>query len=322
MRVSYHWRQHGQARVFDGLRTPLPHPVRPGGDTTVTCTVRAPEGGDLGSWSLVFDVVAEGDRWFGAEATVEVDITTGVRTLLLAGRVDGLVRLESALAARMTLEPGGQLEGMMGDPEPHDQLPAAFERLLDGLPIGGWALDRGVLRAVLDTFERIHPETTIEFGSGTSTVLLAGLARASGGSGGAVVSFEQDPAWAERTREHLAERGLDANAAIVVAALTPVEVGGVKLPSYAPAVVAAALQGRRVDFVVVDGPAPVDGGSRYPTLALVQPHLRGPVPFLLDDAWRDQELTVAEHWSHRPGVEIAGILPVGKGVLVGTISPV
>lgn len=73
MRVSYHWLREGRLEVFDGLRTALTHPVRFGEEIELTCIVAVPDG-PCGSWQLVFDVVAEGDRWFGVDEIATVTL--------------------------------------------------------------------------------------------------------------------------------------------------------------------------------------------------------------------------------------------------------
>ena len=50
--------------------------------------------------------------------------------------------------------------------------------------------------------------------------------------------------------------------------------------------------------------------------ALVRPFLRCPARLLLDDAFRDVELLIAEAWAEEPDVTVEGIAIVGKGLLV------
>ena len=60
----------------------------------------------------------------------------------------------------------------------------------------------------------------------------------------------------------------------------------------------------------------------FGTLPLVQDFLSARSRFYLDDALRDDEREVARRWAEMPGLEILGISPLGKGLLVGTASPV
>jgi O-antigen ligase len=65
--LSYHWLTPDSEEVvaYDGLRTPFPQPVEPGGDVTLHARVRAP--GYPGSYLLVWDVVQEHRTWLSVE---------------------------------------------------------------------------------------------------------------------------------------------------------------------------------------------------------------------------------------------------------------
>jgi len=61
--VSHHWlAEDGRAIMFDGLRTALPHDVRPGQKIQVRCFFRAPE--QEGKARLVWSLVQEEVAWF------------------------------------------------------------------------------------------------------------------------------------------------------------------------------------------------------------------------------------------------------------------
>ena len=67
--LSYHWRdEEGAIMVHDGLRTPLPHDVRPGETVRSVATVKAPA--TEGTAFLEFSLVQEGVAWF-----YECDVT-------------------------------------------------------------------------------------------------------------------------------------------------------------------------------------------------------------------------------------------------------
>jgi hypothetical protein len=62
--ASYHWLDdRGNAIVWDGLRTPLPHTVAAGDRSELGIDVRAPI--PPGSYRLALDLVAEHRAWFG-----------------------------------------------------------------------------------------------------------------------------------------------------------------------------------------------------------------------------------------------------------------
>jgi hypothetical protein len=245
---------------------------------------------------------------------VTIEIAESARVELLDSMVGGLVPLDRALQVRADVGLPGELERQMGRGDQDVDLGAA-EEILAGLPTGGWALDREVLAEVIRTFELERPDVVVEFGSGTSTVLLAWLAR-SCGRAVEVVSFEQDPVVADQTLQTLRARGLDHGVRVIVAPLDEVEVDGISLRSYSADVVHETLGDRSPGMVLVDGPSRADGGSRFPVLPMVQQHVRSHAILLLDDSWRDLELTIAERWAERSGVNVRGIAAIGKGLLV------
>jgi hypothetical protein len=326
VRLSYHWIRDGETVVFDGLRTVLTHPVRAGGDIELTAQVLAPD--DLESVGrsshLVFDIVAEGDRWFGTNETIEVEVLAGPKAALLAARgVDGLVPIDAALRMRSELVFPGALERALVDDDPAVELPSGLDGVLVGLPTGGWAFDRAGIGQLVRYYLSERPKCVIEFGSGTSTVVLAWLAHQAGLEGTSVISFEQDPGVVRATSESLRERGLDQFVRVVLAPLSTIELDGMSLRCHDADVIESTLRGLAPVkmMVVIDGPSRVDTGSRYPIVPLVRRHITEPATFLLDDAWRDLELTVADRWSRLDGVEVHGIVAVGKGVVIGEITP-
>ena len=64
--VSYHWQVNGVSagNNYEGQRTPIPRPMKPGDSAKVTIVVQAPQ--EPGEYTLVFDVVKEGFAWFSA----------------------------------------------------------------------------------------------------------------------------------------------------------------------------------------------------------------------------------------------------------------
>ena len=334
VRVSYHWFVDGGLDVMDGHRTLLPHPLRPGERTVLTCVVEAPEARPGTRRTVGFDVLAEHDRWFDCMAAVDVEVTAAPRDRLLAACRGDWVPLSEVLALRADMTGHDPLSRVMLDADPSEGsddaedsgapervFPSAISEAVAGLPVGEWALDHVALLEIIRRYEQHHPDVVVEFGSGTSTVLLAALAQHHGRHGVSVVSVEQDDGEAERVRALLSERGLDSFVDIVVAPLTEVDHGGVTLLCYDPDVVGQALTDRPPSMVLVDGPSQVTGGNRFPTLLMVQPHAAADAVFLVDDAWRDKELVAAERWSVCPGIEVHGIIPLPKGMLIGTLRP-
>jgi hypothetical protein len=178
-------------------------------------------------------------------------------------------------------------------------------------------VDAATIDRLVDLVRAERPPTIVEFGSGTSTVVLAALLAEHYRDGPRLVSFEQDPVWAERSRSALAQRGLEGMAAVIV---LPIGNSDGAPPGYLLTEEAAALM-RRLSprLVLVVGPTLDSGASRVGTVDLVAPYVRDDATVLLDDALRDAELCVASAWAHRDDVELLGIRPTTKGLLEATL---
>jgi predicted O-methyltransferase YrrM len=150
----------------------------------------------------------------------------------------------------------------------------------------------------------------LETGSGVSTVLCA-LALQKAGEGGLVVAIEHDHAYAEATRELLAEHGCQDVAEVVVAPLVDCGLEGVSSPWYDLREVDLPSS---IDLLLVDGPpASVGLRSRYPALPLLR-HLIAPNGrVLLDDAKRPDEQEVLRMWTANYGVDLVAMHRHEKG---------
>jgi len=203
--------------------------------------------------------------------------------------------------------------------EPPGTAPADpwIAKLTASLPVGNWALDAAAIDCLVELVRAERPPTIVEFGSGTSTVVLASLLAERHRNGPRLVSFEQDPAWAEHTRAALAERSLDRMATVIQLPLGE-RTGGP--PGYLMTEEAAELLRRLAPrLVLVDGPTLDSGASRLGTLDLVAPYLRHDARLLLDDALRDAELCVAAAWERRDDAVLHGIRLTPKGLLEATL---
>lgn len=190
-----------------------------------------------------------------------------------------------------------------------------------GRELGTWALGPKSLAFLQAVVSRERPGLAIEFGSGISTAVLALAMRdaGAGSDGPIVVSFEQDEAQAVQTRELLAGVGLAELVVVVVAPLARQLIEGFSTTCYVlPEDIDRVFGDRKADLVLVDGPA-AEAGARFGTLPLAHPFVSHRAQFVLDDALRDGELTVARRWRSLPYVEVEGIRIVEKGLLTGTI---
>jgi predicted O-methyltransferase YrrM len=199
---------------------------------------------------------------------------------------------------------------------------AELGRLLEGVELGTWALGPRSIDALVELVAVLRPARIMEFGSGSSTVVLAWAIRQACGPGDTprIISIEQDAGQAARTEGLLRGAGLDGEAVVFVAPLGEQEVEGHTTICYQlPDAMADAFGGRLADLVVIDGPAG-PAGVRFGTLPLARPFARPGAAFVLDDALRDGELDVARRWARLPWVHIAGIRLIDKGILTGTVG--
>lgn len=157
---------------------------------------------------------------------------------------------------------------------------------------GDYALNPTDLLEVLHLIEQERPALVLELGSGTSSVWIAyALER----HGGRLVSVDQDPEYAQRTRVLLAAHGLDGVAEVRDAPLEPVTIGADTYQWYADAAFADL---RDIDFVLIDGPtASVGADARFPALPVLTDRLADRATVVLDDADRPDELGALERWT-------------------------
>lgn len=144
----------------------------------------------------------------------------------------------------------------------------------------------------------------VECGSGNSTIFMARLLRARGGSG-RLVSIDHDAAWAELIGGALEAEGLASLVEMVVA---PLEGGW-----YSRAALPALTE---VGLLVVDGPTAYTEEtrrSREPALDYFAPMLAADATIVLDDARRGGEQEVIAAWTQRHGREFE-LQPGGHAV--------
>ena len=115
-----------------------------------------------------------------SRGTLPVDIGPSAREQLMAQSTDGVVPLPAVLEMRRVLSRPSEIEHATLGTQIHKlfcrpRSPIHFEAWLSE-----WALDAGVLDALIRNYRVELPEVVVEFGSGTSTIVL-GAARGGGG---------------------------------------------------------------------------------------------------------------------------------------------
>ncbi|MFN3944203.1 MAG: class I SAM-dependent methyltransferase [Allosphingosinicella sp.] len=180
----------------------------------------------------------------------------------------------------------------------------------DALPnLGSWKADTGLLQLVADHILAERPETVVEFGTGASTLIVAKALKLAGGPR-TFISIEQHEEFAQKTREWLAEHGLEADLRAVPLRPSPGGWPGLwydhePLPD-------------RIDFMLVDGPP----WSIHPFTRGAAATLFGRIPVggvvMLDDAARPGERVVARRWKKMwPNFDFVLDKRGVKGTLIG-----
>jgi hypothetical protein len=176
-------------------------------------------------------------------------------------------------------------------------------------PMHGWPISPDLARLLVELIKANDYDLVLEFGSGTSTVVIARMLAVEEGRRTSrppvrQVAFEHLEPYRATTQRHLEVAGLGGRVSLHHAPLEPyVSVDGTSYPFYGCRETLAAIgasfgsEVARV-LVLVDGPPGSTGEhARYPALPLVMEALGGAsVDVLLDDYVRDDERAVVEMW--------------------------
>ncbi|QTN45225.1 glycosyltransferase [Ectopseudomonas mendocina] len=146
------------------------------------------------------------------------------------------------------------------------------------------------------------PDTIIELGSGTSTLVIAAALKQVGK--GKFLSFEHDHAYYEKTLALLQACGLQGHVELLYAPLERLELDGDIYRWYdLPYDLIDHMIGReKLDLLLVDGPpAATNRHARYPALLRLRDYFSDSTVVLLDDAGREEEQEILARWSELSG---------------------
>jgi hypothetical protein len=197
----------------------------------------------------------------------------------------------------------------------------SIEHLIRGLPTHGWHLRANALRLVAEIAAEANPRLFLELGSGSSTVVLARLCESLGG-GARVVSIEEAPTFASRTRRLLRRHGLLDRVSIVVSPVVRTQIGDWLGYCYemSEASLASVMGGERANLVLIDGPMSawtMRGDCRYGTLPLIRRWLADRALVIIDDAHRRRERQIINRWTAESLFQPLRSYAVGGGLSVG-----
>src|SRR5437588_23504 len=99
-----------------------------------------------------------------------------------------------------------------------------IDRLIRALPTRGWHLRAEAMKLLAGIIAEARPRLILELGSGSSTVLLARQCTSAGGVA-RVVSVEESPFFAERTKRLLRHHSLLDRVSLVVSPVVSMRIG-------------------------------------------------------------------------------------------------
>lgn len=175
-----------------------------------------------------------------------------------------------------------------------------------------WAVSPDFAILLASEIIRCKPETIVELGCGTST-LISGYCLEKLGRG-RVFSLEHERKYAGACRENVKAHGLEAFATVCDAPLCDIDLGGKTWKYYD---LSSLRNVSPIDVLVVDGPPwSVGRLARYPALPLFYNQLGEAAVILVDDADRADDRAIIERWiAEHPDLECT-FLDLEKGAAV------
>jgi len=179
--------------------------------------------------------------------------------------------------------------------------------------LGLWTLGQKSLNFFWRQLEQHKPRVIVEFGAGLSTLLLTTYANRESEYGRQVtiISIEQSVEVKSEVESRLSRHGLRSEILYF-----PAEPTGYAISLDA---LKRVLDGKLVDFVIVDGPAGPNG-CRTGTLQKILSFCRNGAQWYLDDSYRDSELSTLAQWSEAEEILIRGIIPLEHGIATGIVK--
>lgn len=156
----------------------------------------------------------------------------------------------------------------------------------------GWAASPQLACTLVSLVQECEPDVVVEFGSGSSTVVL-GYAIEQQGQG-QIIALDHLELYGGKTRKILERHDLSSWAEVRHAPLEEVELEDETWPWYDPTVLEDQHE---IDMVFVDGPPhELRANARYPALPMLADRMSETAVVVLDDAYRDDESAIAEAW--------------------------
>ncbi len=152
--------------------------------------------------------------------------------------------------------------------------------------MGGWAASPDFMRVIAQYIIKNKPKTIVECGSGVSTVLMAYFLEKN--KTGRLLSLENAPEFAEKTRQEIAIHQLDNFVDVIDAPLIGIPYKEKVQKWYN----IEGLDFGTIDLLVVDGPR----GDRYPALSFLKQYMNEQTIVIVDDCKREKDTNTIKKW--------------------------
>lgn len=162
-----------------------------------------------------------------------------------------------------------------------------------------WSAAPDFLEMISDYCLQEKPQVIVECSSGTSSLVLSQCCRMN--KVGHVYSLENGEEFVAQTSRQLGEFQLSEHCDVIHAPLRDVELDNDTFQWYD----VSSLPDLEIDMLVIDGPPGfLQKHSRYPALPVLNEKLSDHCAIFLDDAARDDEQELVNHWlKENPGFQ-------------------
>lgn len=165
-------------------------------------------------------------------------------------------------------------------------------------PMRGWAASPDILLELALAVIARRPRVIVEFGSGTSSIVLGLAARKAGV--GRVFSFDHEAKWAGQTRDLLPRYGLAELVTVSSCPIGPVRDRSLTVEGGPMSWYTDARLPDGIDLAFIDGPVGASAPlARYPALPAMAHHLSPEAVVFADDTNRPEETEVVRLWLDR-----------------------
>lgn len=181
--------------------------------------------------------------------------------------------------------------------------------------LGNASIDSHHARFLVQHLVEVRPKTIVELGSGSSTLIIAHVLNSLGIKDVYHLSVDQEIHYLKISERWAELNGVSNYVKFFHAPLTPYS--GHDTPWYSG--VTHAVQDRKIELVLVDGPAAYEAGfeyARYPALPALYSLLSEHCTIILDDANRPAEQSIVKRWLTEYPEFNASYIKSGKGVAI------